>query len=252
MLSTGLLLIAAAVAQAPPGLPGQGTTFSMGAEAPLASRYVWRGMPASQGPTVQPSIWLGAEDMLLTGWANINLMDEDGRGLNEFDVVLSMAQDWGEFSFLPAMAIYLFPNDGTVTWTAEATGDFAWQPGPLGVYWNNAIDFWDARPGYWTEAGGALELDLPANLGLSGQLGISFANKSFNAYYTGLDRYGLQYLTAGVGLGWSHTTGLYAGLTGRLDLLPVADLRDALGTELLVPSALLAVGWDGSLTWVKE
>ncbi len=251
MFVPGLLVIAASLAQNQPPLPGQGTPITLGAEAAAATRHVWRGIPLSQGPALQPSAWLGAENVLLTGWASFDRQQEDGRGLDTARFQLSFAQQADAFTFLPAVVVYLWPGADSVTWTAEATGDFCWQPGPLGIYWDNAIDVWAARPGFWTEAGGSLVLPLPAGLGLESRVGASFANKPFNEHYAGVERIGIHGATAGLGLTWRHDNGLYGVLSGRLDSILAEELRDTLGTEPLIPSALLSLGWNRCLVWVK-
>jgi hypothetical protein len=250
MIALALLtaLCPALHAESPPALPGQGTNLSAGGELAAASRYVWRGMPVGGGPTLQPSAWLGVENVTLSAWGNINLDEADGTGLNEVDLLLSFEQQWESLSFTPSLVAYLFPGAG---FTAEATGDFTWQPSWVGLYSNHALDFWDARPGWWSETGVSFSMGLPANLGLDLNLGASFANGPYNTYYLGLDRFGMQYGCAGAGLGWAHASGLYAALSGRLDLLPGGEVQDALGGDAVLAHALLSVGWGGSAVWVR-
>jgi hypothetical protein len=239
-----LLASSGALAQEPaPALPGQGRTISAGAEIAASSRYVWRGMPASGGPALQPSAWLGYENVSLAAWGNLPLDPADGRGLNELDLVLSVSQEWESLSFEPGLVAYLLPGVG---FTAEAFGDLSWQPSWFGLYSNHAIDFWDARPSWWSESGLLVSAGLPARLGLDAMLGLSLANRDYNLYYLGLDRAGSQYLCGGLSLSWSHGSGLYAGLSGRADwLVPAA--RETFDEGPVLMSALLTLGWEGSM-----
>jgi len=231
-----------------PPPPGAGAELSAGVELAAASRYVWRGMPASTSPTLQPSAWLGYQNISFAAWSNFNLDQADGTGLNQLHLLLSLSQEWDDLSFTPALVAYILPGTG---YTAETTGDIAWQPGWFGLYSNHAIDFIDARPGWWSETGVSFTVGLPAGLGLDANLGASVANRTYNQYYLALDRVGLQYACAGLSLGWAHSSGVYAGLTGRMDLLTSDDIRSALGTDTLLASALLSVGWEGSAVWVR-
>ncbi len=249
MLGLALFALVAAPGFAEePVLPGQGTLLSAGAEVAGASRYVWRGMPASGGPALQPSVWLGVENVTIAAWGNVAMDPADGSGLNELDLVLAFSQEWEDLSFEPGLVGYILPGVG---FTAEAFGNFAWQPQWFGLYSNHAIDFWDARPGWWSESGVQFSMGLPANLGVEAYGGVSLANRPYNTYYLALDRTGLQYLCAGLALGWSHSSGLYTSLSGRLDALTNEDIQAALGTDPLLMSALLSVGWEGSTVWVK-
>jgi hypothetical protein len=247
-LATIALLTSSAAAEDLPVLPGQGTALHAGAELAAASRYMWRGMPVSQGPTLQPSAWLGVENVSLTAWGNIDLDEADGAGLSELDLVLAFSQEWSDLSFEPGIVGYILPGEG---YTAEVYGDLTWQPGPLGLYSHHAIDFLDARPGWWSESGVLLSMGLPANLGLDANAGISIANGPYNTYYLAEDRAGMQYACAGLGLGWDHASGLYAGLAGRLDWLAPSAVQAALGSDPLLASAVLAVGWGGTTVWVR-
>ncbi len=247
-LALPLLLAATVSAEELPVLPGHGVELSAGAEVAAASRYVWRGMPIGEGPVLQPSAWLGYQNITLAAWTNINLGPDDGAGLNEVDIVLGLDQSWEDLSFSPGIVAYILPGVG---FTAEAYGDVAWQPGPLGLYSNHAIDFWDARPGWWSESGVAFFTVLPSSLAVSADLGVSLANRPYNTYYLGLDRAGLQYLCGELGLGWVHDSGLFVDLVGHLDLLVDDEIRTALGTDLVLWHALVSVGWEGGTVWVR-
>ena len=244
-----VLLSSPLLAQDLPALPGQGTSFSAGAELGAASRYVWRGMPASQGPTLQPAAWLSIENVTIMAWGNIDLDSGASRALSELDLIVSVSQAWEDLTFEPGLIAYVLPGVGS---TAEAFGNFSWQPGPVGLYSNHAVDFWDARPGWWSESGALVSVDLPAQLWVDAGAGISLANNAYNEYYLSLDRFGSQYACATLGLGWAHSSGLYAGVDGRLDLLTQQPVRDALGVDMVQGSALLEVGWEGSRVWVRQ
>lgn len=242
------LLTLTATAEPLPPPPGEGTTLSAGAELTTASIYHWRGMTISHGPVLQPAVWLGVENVQLTAWGNLNLSDSDGRGPSELDLVLSVAQEWGEMSFVPALVLYVLPGASN---TAEATGDFGWQPGALGLFSNHAIDFWDARPAWWSESGVLLEVPLPASLHLEGELGLGVGNRSFESYHLGEDQAGLLYTGGGLGLGWEHDSGLSVVIEGHLDALLAPGAHDAVDEAPVHGFGTLTVGWGGSTVWIR-
>jgi hypothetical protein len=226
--------------------PEQVLGLTVGAELAGRSRYLWRGMMQSEGPVLQPSIWFGVENVLLTAWSNIDLTEVDGRGVSEVDLVLSFAQEWESMSFTPALVLYVLPGAEN---TAEATGDFAWELGHFGLYSNHAVDFWDAKPAWWSESGASVHLPLADALALESSAGLSVGNRTFESYYLGLDQGGLLYACGGLGLDWAHRSGLYAALHGHLDL-PLATEHQ--GDEPPVHGVIgLALGWDHEATLVR-
>lgn len=250
MLGLALLAVVAApaVAEGLPAPPGQGTALSAGVELTAASLYHWRGMSVSHGPALQPAAWIGVENVQFSAWSNLNLSEEDGRGLSELDLVVSFSQEWGDLGFVPAVVLYVLP--GTQN-TAEVTGDFSWSPGVVGLYSNHALDFWDARPAWWSESGVVLDVPLPAGLAVEGELGLGVTNSQFQAYYLNLDRAGPLYLGGGLGLGWAHDSGLAVAIEGHLDSLLAEDAREAGHEERVHGFGTLTVSWDGSTLWVK-
>jgi hypothetical protein len=250
MLTTLLwvLLVPSAWSQERPALPGEATELTAGAELSAASSFTWRGIPVTDRPAVQPEAWLGIANVSLGAWGNIDLVDDHGQQWHELRTFLSVTQAWEELTFVPGLRAYVRPGDG---FTAEVVGDFTWQPSIVGLYSDHAIDFWDAKPGWWSETGVLLSPYLRGSLGFDAHLGLSAANRAFNAAHVELDRYGLQYACAAAQLGWYHHSGLYAELAARLDWIIVDRVQQAVGSGPLLGSALVTVGWQGSALWVR-
>src|SRR5262245_61908002 len=54
--------------------------WTPGAEVDTVSRYVWRGIPYSDGAVVQPSAWIAGHGFSFNAWSNFVAADEINRG----------------------------------------------------------------------------------------------------------------------------------------------------------------------------
>ncbi len=211
----------------PPGI--EPVPVRAGVEVLSANRFIFRGVPLSEGPVLQPTAWLGIANADLIVWTNATLGPIDGLALNEVDLTLTMEQSWEDFVFLPSLVVYLDPRQGGGLITAELTGELGWGLGPLAIFSNHAIDFWGARAGWWSETGVQGGAGFGPGFFLEGGLGLSLANTGFNEFYMGLDRGGPQHTGAGALLGWEHGSGFAVTLLGRADVPLRDDLRSATG-----------------------
>lgn len=244
MLPTLLLLPALALAEEPVPL-APGVDVSAGVQIDAVSRYLWRGMYASDGPALQPTVWLGLGDVSFSAWSNVNLTGMDSPAFSDLDLTLSLSQTHEAFTFDPAVVLYLYHGQPDLEPTAELLGDFGWQPRVFGLYSSHAVDFWNARPGWWSETGARVDVAPTEALSLGSSLGISLGNKAFNDFYLGTERYGMQYLAFGGEAGWALDNGISFGISGAVDFLPLEPVQRALGCGPIVGAALLSVSWEG-------
>jgi hypothetical protein len=245
MLSALLLLPALALAEEPtPLAPGVDLFAGVGLDA--ASRYLWRGMYASEGPALQPCVWFGVGNVALSAWSNVNLTGRDAQILSELDVQLTLTQEYEAFTFEPALVLYLYPGQPDTEPTGELLASLGWQPEVFGLYTNHAVDFWNGRPGWWSETGARVDLAPTEALTLGASMGVSLGNKAFNDYYLGEERYGMQFLAFGAEAGWALPKGFALGLSGTVDFLPLTPVQQALESGPVVGAALLSVSWEGS------
>src|SRR5687767_13147439 len=76
------------------------TTFTF--ETDFSTRYLFRGLPASEGAVVQPSLFDSRKGYTLGIWGNMPLSRRDGpRQLNEVDLSLSRTIERGRTSIEP-------------------------------------------------------------------------------------------------------------------------------------------------------
>src|SRR5918996_4671142 len=92
-------------------IPKKDEGFSLGFEADFASQYVWRGIALSQGPVLQPSLWLTLGGATFWAWGTFVLNDEPNQGqLNEVDFTFGYGRDVRRFFFNALLYFYLFPH----------------------------------------------------------------------------------------------------------------------------------------------
>ena len=245
MLSALLLLPALSFAEEPTPL-APGVDLSAGVEIDAVSRYLWRGMFASEGPALQPTVWFGVGAVSLSAWSNVNLTGLDDTSFSELDLELALSPEYEAFTFDPANVLYLVPGQPDAEPTGELVADLTWQPRAFGLYSSHAVDFWNGRPGWWSETGARVDFAPTDALSFGTNLGVSLGNKSFNEYYLETERYGMQYLAFGAEAGLSLPHGLSVGLSGTLDFLPLEPVQRALDCGPVVGAAMLSVAWEGS------
>jgi uncharacterized protein Gcw-chp len=92
---------------------------TVGADAPLLSGYVWRGVTYSNKPVVQPDVWVNLKGLTLGAWANVELAKYDGSndisenggnsaGVAEVDFWAEYARTTANVSWKLGWIIYVF------------------------------------------------------------------------------------------------------------------------------------------------
>jgi hypothetical protein len=100
-LSVALCLSLAAVATAQERLE-----FEF--DAPVFSRYVWRGLNVTDGPVVQPSLAVSSGAWSLGFWGNVEREDS----CTEFDATVAFSESLGDWGWSAGLAWYEYPNTG--------------------------------------------------------------------------------------------------------------------------------------------
>jgi hypothetical protein len=159
----GLLLIATHVLPVEEGLDpavpgvdegleqGEQGPWRLGAELDFLSRYVFRGLPITEGPVLQPFLFTGYKRLTLDVFANMNLDAEDsnpGR-VDEIDLDLYWTQPIGTLSATPGVSYYNYPLDEVSPQTAELFLLLSHPVGPLQLELLNTVDVLEFS-GYWT------------------------------------------------------------------------------------------------------
>lgn len=189
-------------------------------EAPVLSRYVWRGLNVVDRPVFQPSLTASRGPWSLNFWGNVQRDEAAGQGneLTEFDTTLSHYQSRGDWDFETGLSRYDYLNTGDAA-TSElyfsAVLNREWSPS-FELYADvEAVDGAYARIGLdrcWCP-----DETNELNLGF----GLGFGSRSHNDYYFASDKAGLVDL--GVVLTYTRTVGeasqfaFYGGYSSLVD-----------------------------------
>jgi hypothetical protein len=246
MLMLGLAAGAAAqTATPPPVLPaGQGPeepTFTWGAEVDSSSRYIWHGVPYSEGAVVWPSAWLSAGGFTVGLWANV---DRHYRPqFNEYDLSVGYERAIGKWTLSGTFSRYTYREmSGDPGSTSEAIVRAAYSIGPGELFTTNSFDVEKYVGAYYADIGYAVERELTPKSLLKVDASVAFWRafaRNYNLPSDGpvgpaiLNVALLQKLTASVGVR-PHVT--FSRLLDRV-------ARRALGTPGVTYGAALVVGY---------
>ena len=112
-------LLAASVAAAeeaePPAEPIResiASDFTLDFEVAYTSKYIWRGLPLTDGDSVQPSATIGYKGLSFNFWGNVDVTTaSDKRGyMTEQDYTLDYSTSWKKLNFSVGALYYKFPH----------------------------------------------------------------------------------------------------------------------------------------------
>lgn len=191
-MATALLVLSVmpltAAAQETPNESAAAKTH-VGIETDFASRYVWRGIPLSNGPVWQPSAWVSAAGTTFTVWTNSNLGGTDRPGLNEVDLSLAHEHELRGTSLEGALILYTFPNQADAQATSEVTFKASRPVGRhVSLYTSHAVDVWHCSGSYWGDAGFSLEQGISPLASLEARAGLAWGSAGFHRAYLGVSR----------------------------------------------------------------
>jgi hypothetical protein len=122
-------LPSAAAAQALATDESAGPAVSAGTSLMFTSAYVWRGFQPTEGPAIQPSLWVTCGDMTVTSWMNVIASGGPG-ALNEHDLTIDYTRATGLWKFSVGYTNYFFPTASEGRFSDEFYGAATWS-GPL-------------------------------------------------------------------------------------------------------------------------
>jgi hypothetical protein len=206
--------------------------FFWTAEVEGNSRYLWRGIPWSDGFVVQPSAMMSWRGWSFGLWSNFDgSSGRDVRGFNELDFYFSYTKEWPGLTIEPGINVFTYPGQGgddpaTVEAALRLTAPLA---GPVSVFLEQALDLGAYPGGYFGEAGFSLEQQLHPAVVLEASVSQSFGSKAFNRAYWDVSR---SLLNAGflrISLTWSFGGGFF--LRSRIEeaVLTGRPIREAAG-----------------------
>jgi hypothetical protein len=157
--------------------------FTWGAEVDSSSRYLWHGLPYSDGAVVWPSAWLSGQGFTVGLWLNV---DRHYRPkFNEYDLSVGYERAIGKLTISGTFSRYTFREiSGDPGSTSEAIVRAAYSIGPGEVFVTNSFDVEKYVGAYYVDIGYAVERALTATSLLKVDASVAF-------WTTFAEKYGL-------------------------------------------------------------
>jgi len=166
ILVAWLCVVATGAAQtpAPPHLspihqrtPEPGVTW--GGEVDSSSRYVWRGLPYSEGAVVWPSAWISGKGFTFSLWVNADHRYRPR--FNEYDVSAAYERTVGRLTVTGTFSRYTYREvAGDPGSTSEAVVRAVYSIGPGEAFATSSFDVEKYRGAYYVDFGYAVDRDL--------------------------------------------------------------------------------------------
>lgn len=158
-----------------------GPAFTWGAELDTSSRYVWHGLPYSDGIVVWPSAWISAKGFTIGLLLNIDPHYEPK--FNEHDLSVGYEGAIGPLTLSGAFNRYTYRElAGDPGSTSEVILNGAYTAGPGEVFTTHSIDV-ETYPGaYYAEIGYAVDWAVAPGSLLKVDAGVAFWKKFAEKY----------------------------------------------------------------------
>ena len=218
-----------------------------GADVDVVSRYVWRGVPYSDGAAVQPSVWKSLHAFTLSLWSNLVVADRIDRGrFNHVFVSATYRTDADRFTIEPGVQAYhtkAFGEVAAVT-TGEGVVRVSTGAGPFRIFTNHSVDLHAYRGAYIGDAGLAHRRMVGTRAEVATQFAVSWATARYNSAFLGVPKSAVNYASLG-----GHVA---IRLDDRWSLRPHAELQpiiDAAVRRALHTDVFFTTGVNVSLAY---
>ena len=232
----------AATDAAEAGEEDDGVGFFVGGEVELPSRYVWRGLACSEGPALQPSLWVGAFGFTAWTWTNLHLGEATAADPTwELDAGLNYAYEWEGLTLQGEFQLYSYPGIEDAPPTGELNVALSVPRGPVTLSTKHSVDVIEYPGAYFGELALALAVEPADGWSIEWSFALGWGSAKFNESYIGPATDALNVATGGVVVEWSPLDYLYLRARLETTALLEASLREATGEPVLFVAAL-AVG----------
>jgi hypothetical protein len=214
------------------------SAFSFGAELEVTSRYVWRGLEASDGTVAEPLIWASAGNFTLSGWGNVPLTAGANRGsFDEADVTLGYSTTWGKLKIEPAACWFHYRNQPDAPDTGELSLTLTYPAGPVELFLEHDLDIAEYSGAYF-DVLGATWTGKKSSGGVTPavQLAVALGSAKFNEAYVGPASAAVNFVMADFGVTYETKGAFYA----RVHVCALATVAGTIRNEL--PSGDLVFG----------
>ena len=224
------------------GEADDGVGLFVGGEVELPSRYVWRGLALSDGPALQPSVWVGAFGFTAWSWANLHLGAATAADPTwEVDVGLRYDYEWDWLAVGGGFQLYAYPGVEDAPTTGELTVELTVPRGPIILATKHFVDLIEYPGAYFGELSVSLGHEPADSWSMEWSFALGWGSARFNEAYLGPATDAMNTATGGVVVEWRPLELLYLRARVETTALLDAALREATGEPVLFVAAL-AVG----------
>ncbi len=157
-------------AATPPSRSEPAVTWGGGVD--VVSRYLWRGIPSSQGKVVWPSAWVSGRGITVSLFANVD--PNYHPKLNEYDLTVAYERTIGRLTLTGTYIRYAYFEGALSFATTELVGRAAYAVGRGELFTTHAVDVDLYRGSYYLEVGYAIERELDARSTLAADASVAF------------------------------------------------------------------------------
>jgi hypothetical protein len=209
--------------------------ISGGASIDFVSKYIWRGIPLSDGPVLQSDGWIKAYGAQVLLWGNLDLSEGS---LNEIDLQTSYHYQWKNLSVEPTLLFYFFHGQGGEPPTGEAGFKLSYALGPVQLTTGHAFDFMEFGGAYFGAFSASYEREFTSYFSLETDAGFGWANSQFNEAYFGVPHGALNYAQWNIAFTFSPLPHLFFSPHLKVSVLTDSRLREQVSSPTNVVGGL--------------
>ena len=204
---------------------------SYGMEVALRSSHADRGFVISDGPAVQPVMWVSGLGAYLSAWSSFTLAETpDGSRPQIVELELGREHEWSRLAITPAIRSYFY-NDPLSRYSSrsiEGWLNLSYAAGPLRLFTDHSVDVLTYPGAYYGDAGIALEGRLSPDVELGASAGAGWASATFNDAWAGVPKAAFERVNVEGRLTSYVTPHFYIGPHFELSAILDRELRAAL------------------------
>lgn len=206
-----------------------------GGEVDFLTRYVWRGLPYSEGRVVWPTAWVSAHGFTATAFVNYDPNWDPT--WNEYDLGLTYERSVAKWTLAGTYTRYVYYEGDEKDATSELIGRIAYAAGPGEIFTTHAFDVEGYRGAYYMEAGYAIEREIDSKSSISADASIAFWSRFIDRYTREGSGYSEHIDDGTVGpltlnVSYLRRLGTYVSVRPHLSLIRIGD---AAGRRVLDP-----------------
>ena len=212
--------------------------LSYGGEVDFVSRYVWRGLPFSDGPALEPSVWVSLFGFSVSAWGNFALTDARQGKFDEVDFYFAYEKEVKNLVIKPTLALYVYPNVADSPTTGELQLHLTYNLKDFRFFTHQQMDIATYRFAYFGEYGAGYQYTIHPKLKFDTEASFGMGSAKFNEVYLGFSKTTASTFNYNIGFKYNPWKFLYLKPHFSTTALLNADERNALNKDVWVYGGL--------------